>query len=36
MFYVLLYVTLCPFEHCNHLDGEERAGCFVFLVSHDG
>ena len=23
----------------NHLDGEERAGCFayfVFLVSHDG
>ena len=23
---------------CNHLDGEERAGCFaffVFLVSHD-
>ena len=24
---------------CNHLDGEERAGCFdwfVFLVSRDG
>ena len=24
MFYVLLYVTLCPFSYCNHLDGEER------------
>ena len=24
MFYVLLYVTLCPFKYCNHLDGEER------------
>ena len=38
MLYVLLYVTLCPFEFCNHLDGEERAGCFalfVFLVSRD-
>ena len=38
MFYVLLYVTLCPFWFCNHLDGEERAGCFayfVFLVSRD-
>ena len=23
MFYVLLYVTLCPFWYCNHLDGEE-------------
>ena len=39
MFY--LYVTLCPFYFCNHLDGEERerAGCFawfVFLVSRDG
>ena len=31
---------LCvQFKFCNHLDGEERAGCFVlfvFLVSHDG
>ena len=30
---------LCvQFKFCNHLDGEERAGCFalfVFLVSHD-
>ena len=37
MFYVLLYVTLCLFQFCNHLDEEERAGCFawfVFLVSH--
>ena len=24
MFYVLLYVTLCPFKFCSHLDGEER------------
>ena len=38
MFYVLLYVTSCPFKFCNHLDGEEKAGCFtqfVFLVSCD-
>ena len=38
MFYVLLCVTLCPFQFCNHLDGEERVGCFalfVFLVSRD-
>ena len=28
--------TLCPFWFCNHLDGEERAGClFVFLVPRD-
>ena len=36
MLYVLLWVTLCPFKFCNHLDGEERAGCFtkfVLLVS---
>ena len=39
MFYVLLYITLCPFQCSNHLDGEESAGCFalfVFLVSRDG
>ena len=38
LLYVLLYVTLYPFEFCNHLDGKERAGCFslfVFLVSRD-
>ena len=37
VFFVLLCVTLCPF-FCNHLDGEERAGCFalfVFLVFFD-
>ena len=35
---VLLCVTLCPFYFFNHLDGEERTGCFalfVFLVSRD-
>ena len=29
---------MCQFEFCNHLDGEERAGCFaliVFLVSRE-
>ena len=39
MFYVLLYVTLCPFKHCNDVDGDGRAGCFalfVFQVSRDG
>ena len=33
-----MYVVLCPFAFCNHLDGEERAGFFallVFLVSRD-
>ena len=37
MFYVLLCVTLCPLYFFNHLDGEERAGCFAlldFLVFH--
>ena len=29
----LLYVHS---RFCNHLDGEERAGCFVFLVSREG
>ena len=35
---LLLCVTVYPFWFCNHLDGEERAGCFtlfVFLVSCD-
>ena len=35
----MLYVTLCPFLYCNHLDGEEKAGCFalfVLIVSRDG
>ena len=33
MFYVLLYVALCPFLDCNHLDGEERAGFLLNLSS---
>ena len=32
LLYVLLYVTLCPFQFYNHLDGEERAGCFAWFV----
>ena len=31
-------MCIVPHENCNHLDGEERAGCFalfVFLVSRD-
>ena len=38
MFICLPCVTLCPFWFCNHLDGEERDGCFalfVFLMSRD-
>ena len=38
MFCVLLCITLCQFWFCDHLDGEERAGCFtlfVFLVSRE-
>ena len=27
--FVLVYNTLCPFWFCNHLDEEERAGCFA-------
>ena len=26
--FVLLCITLCPFQFCNHLDEEDRAGCF--------
>ena len=26
--FVLLRITLCPFYFCNHLEEEERAGCF--------
>ena len=28
----LVCITLCPFRFCNHLDEEERAGCFDFIV----
>ena len=27
------FVTLCLFWFCNHLGGEERAGCFTLFVS---
>ena len=30
--FVLECITLCPFEFCNHLEEEERAGCFAFVV----
>ena len=30
--FVLLWITLCLFQFCSHLEEEERAGCFAFLV----
>ena len=30
--FVLVCISLCPFYFCNHLDKEERAGCFAFIV----
>ena len=30
--YVLLYIILCSFYFCNHLEEEERVGCFAFIV----
>ena len=32
--FVLLCITLCPFWFCNHLEEEERAGCFAVVVLH--
>ena len=29
---VLLCNTLCPFYFCNHLEEEEKAGCFAIIV----
>ena len=29
MVFVLLCSSLWPFQFCNHLDEEERAGCFA-------
>ena len=29
---LLVCITFCPFEVCNHLEKEERAGCFAFIV----
>ena len=30
--FVLLCITMCPFLFCNHLEEEERADCFAFIV----
>ena len=30
--FVFVCITLCPFYFCNHLEEEERAGCFGFIV----
>ena len=30
--FVLLCITLCPFQFCKHLEKEERVGCFAFIV----
>ena len=30
--FVLLFITLCPFYFCNHLEEEERAVYFAFNV----
>ena len=29
--FVLLCITLCPFKFCNHLEEEEKAGCFAIV-----
>ena len=33
MFYVLLYVTLCPFYYCNHLMGKRELVALLGLSS---
>ena len=30
--FFLLCITLCPFQFCNHLEEEEKAGCFAVIV----
>ena len=30
--FVLLCITLCPFLFCNHLEEEEKTGCFAIIV----
>ena len=32
--FVLLCITLCPFQFCNHLEEKEQAGCFTSIVLH--
>ena len=29
---IINQIALCPFYFCNHLDKEERVGCFAFIV----
>ena len=31
--FVLLCIVLSPFYFCNHLEEEEKAGCFATIVS---
>ena len=31
-FIFLLSIAFCPFKFCNHLDEEERASCFIYLI----
>ena len=30
--FVLVCITLCPFYFINHIDEEERAGCYALIV----
>ena len=30
--FVLLYVTLCLFLYCNHLEKDEKASCFAIFA----
>ena len=30
--FVLLCITLCPFQFCNHNEEEDKAGCFAIIV----
>ena len=30
--FVLLCITLCSFQFCNHLEEEGKAGCFAIFV----
>ena len=30
--FVLLCITLCPFNICNHLEEKEKTGCFAIIV----
>ena len=30
--FIFLCTTIIPFLFCNHLEEEEKAGCFAFIV----